>query len=51
MLRCDPDWLRKLADLVEKGVVEVGRVEMRPRGVLLGVFEPGTFAKKEKEES
>lgn len=49
MLKCDPEWLRHLADLVEKGECEVGRVEMKHKGVILGVFEAGTFAKKEKE--
>lgn len=47
MIRCTAEWLRLLADLVEDGEVEVGRVETRNSGVLLGTFQPGTFAMKE----
>lgn len=49
MIRIDARWLRKLADLVESGEVEVGRVDINTGGVLLGTFVPGTFANKEME--
>jgi hypothetical protein len=45
--RTDAEWLRRLADLVEAGEIEVGRVEPKNCGVLLGTFQPGTFAKRE----
>ena len=47
MIRCDAEWLRKLADLVEAGEVEVGRVELKTGGVMMGVLQPGTLLKYE----
>lgn len=47
MIRTDAAWLRALADLVEAGEIEVGRVEPNGCGVLFGTFHPGTFAMKE----
>jgi len=40
------EYLRMLADLVERGEVEVGRIELRT-AVVFGTFQPGTFAAKE----
>jgi hypothetical protein len=48
MIRTDAAWLRRLADLVETGEIEVGRVEPKDCGVLLGTFKPGTFAAREE---
>lgn len=50
MIRTDATWLRMLADLVESGEVQVGRVEIRNGGVMFGTFHPGTFAMKEIEQ-
>lgn len=47
MTRVDGAWLRALADLVDAGDVDVGRVELNPRGVILSIFEPGFLARKE----
>lgn len=49
MIQTDGDWLRALADLVDKGDVEVARVELKNCGVVLGVLKPGTFARKREE--
>ena len=47
MIQTDGAWLRKLAKLVDAGEVEVARVELNNRGVILGVLQPGTFAAKQ----
>lgn len=35
-----PEWLRLLADLVERGEVSVIKCELRDAGVVLGVVKP-----------
>lgn len=50
MIQTTGEWLRLLADLVDSGEVEVGRVETNNGAVILGVLLPGTFAEKKREQ-
>jgi len=42
-----PEWLRKLADLVEAREVDVIKCEIREGGVVLGVVKPRPLDRRE----
>jgi hypothetical protein len=46
----DAEWLRRLADLVEQGVVDVIKCELREGGVVLGVVKPRSPQERHVED-
>jgi hypothetical protein len=45
-----PEFLRRLAEIVESGELEVIMIELRSGGVMMGTVKPGTWMEKQVAE-